>query len=99
MFELGQVVVAREADAFLEKRGQLGKLLTIQALIGKHRQLDQGTLDDEDHETNRRAVEHGARIFSAFEVPPIADEDEATKVWVITEADRSSTCILLPSEY
>jgi hypothetical protein len=34
----------------------------------------------------------GARFFSAYET-------EAGKVWIITEADRASTCILLPEEY
>jgi hypothetical protein len=38
-------------------------------------------------------VKHGLRILSSYSLPTGA------KVWVITEADRSSTCLLLPSEY
>ena len=35
----------------------------------------------------------GGRIFSAYHL------DDGTKIWIITESDRSSTCVLLPSEY
>lgn len=46
----------------------------------------------EDKQANRDAITHGFRIFSAYK---IFDE----KLWVITEADRSATTLLLPSEY
>jgi len=49
-------------------------------------------MDEEDQESNREAVNQEERIFSAY----IFDE---VKFWVITEADRSSTTILLPEEY
>ena len=49
-------------------------------------------MDKDDQQSNREAVIEGSRIFSAYTI-------QGTKFWVITEADRSSTTILLPSEY
>ena len=49
------------------------------------------------------ALKSGGRIFSAYRVfvdPSLGQSDDAgEKFWIITEADRSSTCVLLPSEY
>lgn len=54
---------------------------------------DWGDLDEEDRKENDLSVEEGFRILSAYELYT------GEKVWIITEADRSSTTILLPSEY
>jgi hypothetical protein len=62
--------------------------------IQRHINLDFGDLDPEDIERNNEATHDGSRIFSSY----ITDEG-GTKIWIITEADRSSTTILLPSEY
>jgi hypothetical protein len=53
---------------------------------------DWAEMTPEDQETNRRAIRVGARIFSAYTLGEV-------RFWVITEADRSSTTILLPEEY
>lgn len=50
-------------------------------------------MEEEDIQANEHAVRHGGRVFSSYRV----GEDE--KVWVITEADRSATTLLLPMEY
>lgn len=52
-----------------------------------------GDLDVEDREANERALVSGGRIFSAYTLP------DKSRVWVITEADRSVTTLFLPSEY
>ena len=65
-------------------------------LIARHVFGDGGELCAEDQEANRQAVVHGGRVFSSYEV---GTGPNTTKVWVITEADRSSTCALLPEEY
>lgn len=52
-----------------------------------------GNLDAGDIEANRLALIDGTRIFSSYEL------QDTQVVWVITEADRSSTTLLLPSEY
>jgi hypothetical protein len=49
-------------------------------------------MDNEDQQANREAIVEGDRVFSAYTIQGI-------KFWVITEADRSATTILLPSEY
>jgi hypothetical protein len=54
------------------------------------------TSDPEDIDSNNLAVEKGdARIFSSYDVPESSD----CRVWIITEHDRSSTNVTLPSEY
>ncbi|HBN78397.1 MAG TPA: hypothetical protein DD473_21815, partial [Planctomycetaceae bacterium] len=61
-------------------------------LLSKHVSGDWDELTEEDKEANDHTLEHGDRIFSSYSV-------NGQKVWVITEADRSSTYILLPEEY
>lgn len=61
-------------------------------LLRKHMSSDWSEMDKDDQESNRAAITEGSRIFSAYTI-------QDTKFWVITEADRSSTTILLPSEY
>ena len=61
--------------------------------ILRHQTGDWGNLCDDDKQANETAVREGYRIFSAYH--PIPD----TKIWIITEFDRSATTILLPSEY
>ena len=62
-------------------------------LVERHQAGDFGELCEEDRTANVRAIERGGRVFSSYVVGP------DTKVWVITEADRSVTTLLLPSEY
>jgi hypothetical protein len=61
--------------------------------MSRHVQGDWGTLDAEDWNANERALEHGGRLFSAYETAT------SVKFWIITEADRSATTILLPEDY
>lgn len=64
-------------------------------LVRRHQCGDWGDLEDEeDKQANDEALLDGSRIFSAYVLPTTGE-----KVWVITEADRSSTCCLLPSDY
>ena len=67
--------------------------VTESRLIERHLSGDFGELCDEDQASNRHSISEGGRILSSYQV------DEQTKVWVITEADRSVTTLLLPSEY
>jgi hypothetical protein len=62
-------------------------------LLVRHASGDWGEVCAEDARENEYGLKHGFRILSSY---PLAG---ASKAWVITEADRSSTCILLPSEY
>jgi hypothetical protein len=87
-FPLGQTVATPGALEALEASGQ-----TPDFFLDKHVQGDWGTVDDEDKRANDQALIDGERIVSAYKT--LLGE----KIWVITEADRASTCILLPSEY
>jgi hypothetical protein len=61
--------------------------------LSRHLQGDWGTLDAEDKNANEQALQHGGRLFSAYE------SARNIKFWIITEADRSVTTILLPEDY
>jgi hypothetical protein len=61
--------------------------------LSRHLQGDWGTLDAEDKNANERALKHGGRLFSAYQ------SSHNEKFWIITEADRSATTILLPEDY
>ncbi|MCA9029195.1 MAG: hypothetical protein KDA69_08335 [Planctomycetaceae bacterium] len=87
-FSLGQVVATPGAIAALEASGQ-----TALELLQRHVVLDPGEFDEEDQQSNEEAVANGERILSSYLLR------DGWKVWVITEADRSSACLLLPEEY
>lgn len=62
------------------------------ALLERHQAGDWGDLGPDDIAANNQALEIGERLFSSYGA-------EGKRLWVITEADRSSTTILLPEEY
>jgi hypothetical protein len=61
--------------------------------LRRHSAGDWGELEREDKAENDWALVRGLRILSAYSMPDL------TRIWVITEADRSATTILLPEEY
>ena len=62
--------------------------------IARHSRGDWGEVSDDDRAENEFAIGKELRIWSVY-VLPLTKE----KIWVITEADRSLTTILLPDEY
>lgn len=62
-------------------------------MLTRHQRQDWGDLEPDDRMLNDKALDDGGRLLSAYHLP------DGTKVWVITEADRSATTIMLPSEY
>jgi hypothetical protein len=62
-------------------------------LLARHQSGDWGEMPPEDARENELSVKQGFRIMSAYTL------SSGEKVWVITEADRSATTILLPDEY
>ena len=67
--------------------------MLVVPILARHVVGDWGDLEDEDKQENELSVEQGFRILSAYNL------DDNTKIWIITERDRSATTILLPSEY
>lgn len=63
------------------------------AAMRRHARGDWGELCDEDRCQNELALREGGRLFSAYQ------DRRHTKFWVITEADRSATTVLLPDDY
>ncbi len=63
-------------------------------LLARHSEGDWGDVGPQDRDANERALVEGARILSTYQLAP-----EGPKLWVITEADRAATTILLPEEY
>lgn len=61
--------------------------------LQRHARGDWGELDSEDWAENELSLKEGFRLFSVYH------SDQGVKFWIITEADRSTTTILLPSEY
>jgi hypothetical protein len=61
--------------------------------LTRHASGDWGDVDAEDKAANDRAVLEGARLLSAYHLT------DGTRIWIITEADRSVTTVLLPDEY
>ncbi len=88
LFPLGELTVTQGAAPYL-----FSGVISALGILGRHQRGDWGDLCEHDKRCNDHAVRSGARILSAYRV------DEATRLWVITESDRSVTTILLPSEY
>ena len=85
-FPLGQIVITPNA---------LGKLASDEILnaLNRHAQGDWGDLDKDDKMENDIALKKGFRILSAY------TSTDGIKFWIITEAPRTLTTILLPEDY
>lgn len=75
-------------------------------LLDRHVCGDWGIVCKEDAQANEEALRYGYRLLSAYELPATAmgvsnsnDAQRSAKIWLITEADRSVTTLLLPEEY
>ncbi|MDO9107133.1 MAG: type I restriction endonuclease subunit M [Methylovulum sp.] len=88
LFDPGQVVATPGALEAMQKNQCLSLDLLLRHLTG-----DWGTIPKEDAKANRQALKEGSRLMSSYPL------DDGARVWVITEADRSSTTFLLPEEY
>lgn len=88
-FPIGRPVITPAAQAALDAAAMNGVLL-----LARHIHGDWGDLSAEDLATNELALLTGMRLLSSYSLP-----DGRSKIWIITEADRSATTILLPDEY
>jgi hypothetical protein len=84
-FELGAIVAT---PGVLQDFGPA----LIAELLTRHAKGDWGDLDAHDRRENELGVRQGFRIFSSYDTP-------AGRAWVITESDRSSTCVLRSEDY
>lgn len=88
LFALGLVVATPGALSALEESMEMPW-----SFLRRHISGDWGSVCEEDRAANIEALAIGARLLSAYHTA------KGVKLWVITEADRSSTCLLLPEEY
>jgi hypothetical protein len=87
-FPLGRIVATPGALAALQAAGQQPHEFLV-----RHVQGDWGNVSDEDRQENELSLREGFRILSAYHTRL------GEQLWIISEADRSATTILLPSEY
>ncbi len=87
-FALGQVVATPGALDALETAVQ-----SALDFISRHASGDWGEVDEHDRKENELSLQQGFRLMSVYTLRT------GVKIWIITEADRSSTTILLPDEY
>lgn len=88
LFRLGQVVATPEVLEEFKASGDDPLAYLIRHWCG-----DWGEVNDEDSTANDLALIRGVRLLSAYTM------SNGTRFWIIAEADRSCTTILLPSEY
>ena len=87
-FQLGKVVATEGAIEALS-----AAQTSAWELLSKHVSGDFGEVDSDDWQANLDAIKDGERILSSYTLKT------GERLWAITEADRSSTCILRPDEY
>lgn len=85
---LGRLVATPGALRALAEVGQ-----EPQSFLRRHQGGDWGEVDQEDWAANDRAIADGERILSAYGLP------DGQRLWIITEASRDATTLLLPEEY
>ncbi len=84
-FPLGQVVITANAAQHLDT-------IAVHEALRRHRAGDWGDLCPEDAGENEHALKRGCRLLSAYGTGE-------RRFWIITEADRSATTVLMPEDY
>jgi hypothetical protein len=87
LFPLGYVCATPWAEMSLGET-------TIRDALARHARGDWGVIDADDWLTNEMALLYDLRLFSAYRA-----EGTDLRFWIITEADRSVTTVMLPDEY
>lgn len=86
LFPLGEVLTTPGALESLS-------MWDILSSLDRHNSGDWGNVCEQDRNENDRSLNDGGRIFSVY------DSADGIRFWIITEADRNVTTVLLPSEY
>jgi hypothetical protein len=89
LFSVGQTVATSGCLELMNANG-----INPSTLIYRHIQGDFGDLCRDDIKANLDALTTGGRIFSSYLI-----NNRNDKIWIITEADRRVTTLLLPAEY
>jgi hypothetical protein len=92
MIDLLKVPPKFQLGRLLATPGAIGLGIDFSPYLNRHVRGDWGDVDSEDWHRNDTSTEDGSRSVSAYQTA-------AGRIWIITEADRSVTTVLLPSEY
>jgi len=95
-FRTGQIVATRGVYDLARKNADFAEF--IAKSLSRHVKGDWGDVNDEDKQTNNRALKQGTRLLSAYNDGRFPKNGIAT-IWIITESDRSVTTVLFPDEY
>ena len=87
-FSPGQLLATQRVMALSSELG-----INLIDYLSRHVRGDWGDLCPEDSRANEAALRNGGRLLSAYDMP------NGKRLWIITEADRSATTLLLPDEY
>jgi hypothetical protein len=85
---LGQTLITPGAQEALREAGQAPHEFLL-----RHEAGDWEELTEDDRNENELSLQHGFRLLSAYST------SKGQRIWIITEADRRATTILLPDEY
>jgi len=85
-FALGQTVITSQALRELHP-------VDVWTALQRHASRDWGDCGPADAQANEEALVTGCRLLSVYQ------DRAGTRFWIITEADRSATTVLLPDEY
>jgi len=88
LFPAGQIVATPGALALFEQANQ-----SPLEFLSRHLRGDWGDLCQDDKTENELSLKYGFRLMSSYTVT------DTERLWIITEADRSVTTLLLPAEY
>ena len=91
LLELGQLVMTPGITQMIEREG-----FNPSPFIDRHRAGDWGDLSPIDRRVNQDALRTGARILSCYQLGEAFSE---ASIWILTEAGRYCTTLLLPHEY
>jgi hypothetical protein len=86
LFRLGRILSTPNALAQVQNSD-------ILSALQRHQAGDWGDVDSHDRQANDRALVEGTRLFSVYH------SSSGSKFWIITEADRRSTTVLMPEDY
>ena len=95
-FSTGQVVMTRGVLELCRQDPRFAAF--VSQSLRRHVSGDWGDVEAEDRQSNDLALQEGDRLLSAYNDDRFP-RNGVSNLWIITEADRSSTCILFPDEY
>jgi hypothetical protein len=92
LFSLGRIVATPGALSLISEP-------RLRQCLYWHQHGDWGLVCEEDAAENDKSVNAGLRILSCYAIDPTQLAEGDNRIWILTEADRSVTTVLLPNEY